>query len=179
MAKRREEILLNTGVCVVRSWRKTDKGDLVRYANNRNVSRNLRDAFPFPYTHADAEYWLDYARSREPETNFAIEVDRHAVGGIGFTLQQDVYKRTAEIGYWLAEPYWGRGIVAAALTTVTDYAFAHHDLTRIYAGVFGWNAASMRVLEKAGYTREAVHRNAVTKDGQQTDEVIYVRFRES
>ena len=178
MLGRRSEVRLDAGICIVRSWKKGDKADLVRYANKRSVSRNLRDAFPYPYTAADADYWLDYVRSREPETNFAIEVDRQAVGGIGFTLLQDVYRRTAEIGYWLGEPYWGRGIGTSALKAVTAYAFAHHDLARIYAGVFGWNAASMRILEKAGYTREAVHRNAVTKDGELTDEVIYVRLWE-
>lgn len=166
------------GNSLVRSWRKTDKADLLRYADNIRVARNLRDAFPYPYTASDADYWLDYVRARDPQTNFAIEVDGQAVGGIGFTLLQDVYRRSAEIGYWLGEPYWGRGIVADALKVVTDFAFANHDIIRIHAGVFGWNDPSMRVLEKAGYVKEAVLRNAVFKGGQFTDEVIYVRFRD-
>ena len=176
--RRKPEIEMDAGVCLIRSWRRSDKASLLRYADNRNVSRNLRDAFPYPYTSDDADYWLSYARSREPETNFAIELNGEAIGGIGYTLNQDVYRKSAEIGYWLGEPFWGRGIAVAALRLVTDYAFRNHDLHRIHAGVFGWNPGSMRVLEKAGYEREAVHRDAVYKLGEFTDEVVYVRFRD-
>src|SRR5438105_2375513 len=95
LLQRRNEVRMDAGICVVRSWRKSDKSDLVRYANNAKVARNLRDAFPHPYTFDDADYWLSYVRSREPETNFAIEVEGQAAGGIGYTLMQDVYHHSA------------------------------------------------------------------------------------
>ena len=175
--RKRNEIEIKGAGCRVRSWRRTDKAALIEYADNPKVARNLRDTFPSPYTTEDADFWLSYARSREPETNFAIEFQGRAAGGIGFSLMQDVYRRTAEIGYWIGEPFWGRGIATDALMAVTEYAFENHDLARIYAGVFGWNPASMRVLEKAGYTREAIHRNAITKLDHLLDEHIFVRLR--
>ena len=101
-----------------------------------------------------------------------------AVGGIGILLQEDVHRRSAEIGYWLGEDYWGRGIVTEAVRRVTDWAFENFDLCRIFAHVFAWNPASMRVLEKAGYEYEGRLRQSVTKDGQTIDQVIYAIIRE-
>lgn len=114
----------------------------------------------------------------KPETNFAIDVAGEAVGGIGFTLQPDVAHRSAEIGYWLGEAFWGRGIASDALIAVTDHAFANYDLCRIYAHVFEWNAASARVLEKAGYAFEGRLRKSVTKDGQTIDQLMYAAIRD-
>ena len=111
-------------------------------------------------------------------THFAIAVDGKAVGGIGFHPGKDVGRRTAEIGYWLGEPYWGRGIVSEALRAVTEHAFAKHDLVRLQAHVFEWNTASARVLEKAGYTREARLRKSVTKEGRTVDSYLYALVRE-
>ena len=168
---------LDLGVCTVRSWRLDDTASLVRHANNRKVWRNLRDRFPYPYTSSDAEAFLRSVIGTTPETSFAIAVDGAAVGGIGLTLADDIHRRSAELGYWLGEEYWGRGITSAAVRAVTDYAFAHYDLVRIWAGVFHWNPASMRVLEKAGYTREATLRKSAFKDGQLVDEVIFAVVR--
>jgi ribosomal-protein-alanine N-acetyltransferase len=164
--------------CHVREWRTEDVESLVRNANNRNVSRNLMERFPYPYTAADAEGWIRRATSENPMTHFAIEVDGSAVGGIGFHLRTDVHHRSAEIGYWLAEPYWGRGIATEALRAVTEHAFANHDLVRLQAHVFEWNAASARVLEKSGYTREARLRKSVTKEGRTVDSFLYALVRE-
>jgi ribosomal-protein-alanine N-acetyltransferase len=163
--------------CVVRPWKKTDLESLVRYANNRNVWRNLRDRFPHPYTRQDGRWWLDHAAVSDAQTNFAIEVEGEAAGGIGFVIGEDVHRRTAEIGYWLGEQFWGRGIASAALIAMSDYAFKTHDLVRIYAGVFSWNPASMRVLEKAGYIQEAVLRSSVLKDGEILDQHLYANVR--
>jgi [ribosomal protein S5]-alanine N-acetyltransferase len=157
----------------LRAWAAGDEVSLVRHANNRNVWRNLRDAFPHPYTAADAKRWIETANPTTPITNFAIVVDGAAVGGIGLVLREDVFRRSAEIGYWLGEEFWGRGIATEAVRAVTDYAFATFDLCRLYAGVFDWNPASSRVLEKAGYELEARMKKSVTKDGETIDELIY------
>ncbi|MBX6313027.1 MAG: GNAT family N-acetyltransferase [Isosphaeraceae bacterium] len=167
------------GLCTVRSWRWGDEESLVRHANDREVWINLRDRFPHPYTREDAKAWLFLAGAQDPETNFAIAIGDEAVGGIGLTLNDDVFRRSAEIGYWLGRAYWGRGIATAAVRTITDFAFAHFDLCRIYAGVFAWNPASMRVLEKAGYTLEGRLRKSVTKDGKTIDRFLYAIIRES
>jgi ribosomal-protein-alanine N-acetyltransferase len=163
---------------VLREWKPGDEGSLVRSANSRRIWRNLRDAFPNPYTLADAEHWIKIANPTTPIGNFAIVVDGAAVGGIGLVLKGDVFRRSAEIGYWLGEQFWGRGIVTEAVRAVTDYAFATFDLCRVYAGVFEWNPASMRVLEKAGYEFECRMKKSVTKDGQTIDELIYAMIRE-
>jgi RimJ/RimL family protein N-acetyltransferase len=163
----------------LREWKSGDEQSLVRHANNRSIWRNLRDAFPNPYTLADAEHWIRIANPTTPITNFAIAIDGAAVGGIGLTLKDDVHRRTAEIGYWLGEEFWGRGIVTEAVRALTDYAFATFDLCRVYAGVFEWNTASMRVLEKAGYQFECRVTKSVTKDGQTIDELIYAIVRPS
>jgi RimJ/RimL family protein N-acetyltransferase len=162
---------------VVRPWNRADAAALVRHANDREVWRNLRDRFPHPYTAADAESWLGWVSGVEPATHFAIEVDGEAAGGIGFTILDDVHRRVAEIGYWLGRAAWGRGIATEALRAVSDLAFARHDVGRLQACVFAWNPASVRVLEKAGYVREATLRQAVTKDGATTDMHIYALLR--
>lgn len=164
--------------CTVRSWEWRDRESIVRHANNRNVSINLRDRFPYPYTDRDARNWLDTIVGFEPETYFAIDVAGEAVGGIGYTMQYDVARRSAEIGYWLGEQFWGRGIATEALIAVTNHAFATHDLCRIYAHVFDWNGASARVLEKAGYAFEGRMRKSVTKEGQTIDQLMYAMIRE-
>ena len=161
----------------LREWKPGDEEPLVRHANNRKVWRNLRDAFPHPYTVADAKHWIHIANSTMPITNFAMVVDGAAAGGIGLVLKDDVFRRSAEIGYWLGEEFWGQGIVTEAVRALTDYAFATFDLCRLYAGVFEWNPASMRVLEKAGYEFECRMRKSVTKDGETIDELIYAVVR--
>lgn len=163
--------------CTLRPWRDGDQVPLVRYADNRNVSGNLKDRFPFPYTPADADAWIAHAARQTPVSNFAMVVDGVAVGGIGVELGTDVFSKSAEIGYWLGEPFWGRGIATEALRAVTDYAFATFDIIRLEAGVFAWNPASARVLEKAGYTLEGRMRQAVVKHGRVGDRLIYGRLR--
>ena len=168
---------LELASCTVRSWEWRDRDAIVRHANNRKVSINLRDRFPYPYTISDARSWLEMVVGHEPGTNFAIDVAGEAVGGIGFTLQPDVGYRSAEIGYWLGEEFWGRGITTEALIAVSDYAFSRFDLCRLYAHVFEGNDASARVLEKAGYTFEGRMRKSVTKEGKTIDQLMYARNR--
>jgi len=164
--------------CVLRSWQPGDAVSLVRHANNRNVSGNLRDLFPFPYTAADANAWIDRTGGESPTRDFAIVIDGAAGGGISVRLGEDVYRRSAEVGYWLGESFWGRGIATEALRAVTDYAFATFgDVIRLEAGVFSWNPASARVLEKAGYTLEGRLRQAIVKDGRVCDRLLYGLLR--
>jgi RimJ/RimL family protein N-acetyltransferase len=165
------QLTLNT--CAVRSWRTSDAEALIRHANNYKIWLNLRDAFPHPYTRHDARAYIRSVRERVPETTFAIAVDDEAIGSIGFVLRHDVERVSAEIGYWLAEPFWGRGIASEALVAVTRHAIETHALTRVYALPFAWNAASCRVLEKAGYVLEARLRQSAIKDGAITDQMQY------
>jgi len=146
---------------------------LAAHANNRNIWINLRDRFPHPYTKADARAFIRWARAQRPETAFAIAVGDEAVGGIGFVMNADVERVSAEIGYWLAEPFWGRGMTTEALVAATKYAVEAHGLTRIYALPFAWNQGSCRVLEKAGYILEARLRRSAIKDGRITDQLQY------
>ena len=157
----------------VRSWRATDLEPLVRHANNRNIWINLRDRFPFPYGHGDGRRFIRAARKMVPETFFAITVGGEAVGGIGYVLQHDVERVSAEVGYWLGETFWGRGITSEALAAVTRYAIEQHSLTRLFAVPFAYNTASCRVLEKAGYIVEGRLRRSAIKDGQIIDQLQY------
>lgn len=169
---------LELSQCTLRPWQPNDVAALVRHANNRNIWRNVRDRFPHPYTQEAAEIWVRVANHNPYEPALAIEVSGEAVGGLGLIFGRDIDRRSAEIGYWLSEEHWGHGIVTEAVQALTQYAFAHFDLARIWAGVFEWNPGSMRVLEKAGFVREGVLRKAATKDGQTIDVVMYAIVRD-
>ena len=162
----------------VRSWRQEDAPSVARYADNRKIWINLRDAFPHPYRLADARTFINTCMSRKPETFFCIAHEDTSIGSIGFSVHTDVERFNAEIGYWLAEPFWGRGIMTGVLKAVTEYALSAHDLNRIYALPYEWNPASMRVLEKAGYICEGRMRHSAFKDGRFVDQLLYAFTRE-
>lgn len=168
---------LDLGICRVRSWRASDLSSLVRNANNRRIWINLRDRFPFPYTEDAGRQWLAFVTAANVESNFAIEVDGAAVGGIGFIPGTDVERISAEVGYWLGEAHWGRGIATVALGGISEYAFEAFDLHRLFALPFAENLASRRVLEKAGYRLEAILRMSAIKDGRILDQALYSRTR--
>lgn len=168
---------IDCGLCTLRPWRKSDKHSLIRHANNRNVSRNLEDVFPYPYTDADADAWLSRQDGLSP-WRFAIAVEGEPVGGIGLDVRGDIQRHSAMIGYWLGEAYWGRGIMTRAVGALTERALAAPDLYRVYAFVFAWNKASMRVLEKAGYQREGILIRSGVKDGVLFDQVLYAITRD-
>src|SRR5262249_24820008 len=128
--------------CTVRSWAHTDVPALAAQANDREVWLNLRDRFPHPYGQADAESWITCASGQKPHRSFAIAFKEAAIGGIGLEIQEDVHRRSAEIGYWLVRTYWGRGVATAAVGAVTSYGFQSLGLCRIYAMVFEHNGAS-------------------------------------
>jgi len=159
--------------CTVRSWEPGDVPSLVRHANNRRIWLNLRDRFPHPYTSGDGTSFIRRVRASQPQTTFAIELDNEAAGGIGFMLLPDVERVSAEIGYWLGETYWGRGVCTEALRAVTQYAIEQHGLTRVFALPFAHNAASCRVLEKAGFVLEGLLRRSAIKDGRIVDQKLY------
>ena len=162
---------------VIRQWKNEDLQELVSQANNINVWNNLRNYFPHPYTEEHGKAWLEKVVNALPAINMAIEADGKLVGGIGLILNGDVYIKSAEIGYWLGEQYWGKGIATEAVRQMTEYAFYYFDLVRLYAEVFETNKASMRVLEKNGYYLEGVRRKAVFKNDVLMDDYIWVKLK--
>ena len=159
--------------CEVRSWRESDVPALARHANSPKVASELRDRFPSPYGIDDARTFIAFARRQDPPTQLAIAVEDEAVGGIGFTPHADIERVTAEIGYWLGEEFWGRGITTAAVRALTAHAVRTAGLTRVYAVPFARNGASRRVLEKAGYALEGILRRSAIKDGRIEDQALY------
>jgi len=166
------------GEFMIRDWAGDDAASLVRYANNRKVVRWLRDRFPSPYTAADAEAFLAAVSRQDPRTVFAIATPQEAIGGIGLEFGSDVHRFTAELGYWLGEPFWGRGIMTAAVRRLTDWAFGHLEVHRIYASVFEGNVPSVRVLEKAGFEFEGRLRAGVFKNGRILDQLLYAQVKD-
>lgn len=164
--------------CEIRPWRADDAAALARHANDREVWLNLRDAFPHPYGLDDAHRFLAMVDRQTPTTFFAIEVDGEAAGGIGLSLRDDVERLSAELGYWLARPHRGRGIMSAAVRAFTHDRMAAHGLLRVFAVPYARNTASARVLEKAGFVCEGRMRRAVIKDGQVLDALLYACVHE-
>jgi len=168
---------LVTSRCILRAPTGADAGSLAKHANNRKIWLNVRDMFPHPYTVPDAQKWIARVASEEPRHSFVIEADGEAAGGIGLKRGADVERMTAEVGYWLGEEFWGRGVATEAVKAITEYGFATLELVRIFAVPLANNAASSRVLEKAGYEKECVMRNACIKDGKILDMSLYARIK--
>jgi [ribosomal protein S5]-alanine N-acetyltransferase len=159
----------------LRNWRESDESSLVKYADNPKIWLNVDDIFPHPYTSQDAKFWV--RQTAQSKTDFAIATGSEAIGGIGLRPQANIYRRSAELGYWLGEPFWGKGIATQAVKTIVQYGFINFDLVRIYAQVFEWNPASMRVLEKNEFKREARLEKHVTKNGKTIDAYLYANIR--
>jgi len=157
----------------LRPWRLADAASLAKYANNLNVASQLRDRFPHPYTLADARSFIQSVTGARPTMQFAMVIDGEAGGGIGFFPGADVERFSAEIGYWLGEPHWGRGITVEAVRLASAYAFDTCNMLRLFALPFASNVRSTRVLEKAGYTREALLRSSSVKHGAPRDQALY------
>ena len=162
----------------IRSFHKNDIESIVRYGNNRNVSIHLRDTFPYPYRRSDAQAWLKFVATQSPEANFALASQEELVGGIGLRLLGDVDCVSAELGYWLGEPFWGKGIATEAVKHFLPFCFREFEIARIYAEVFSGNEASIRVLEKCGFEAEGIMRQAVVKDGVLKDKFVLALRRE-
>jgi RimJ/RimL family protein N-acetyltransferase len=164
---------LGGSLCTLRPWHPRDADALVKYANNANIARHLRDRFPHPYTMRDARAFIHSCATVRPHVSFAIVVDNDAAGGIGISNGSDIERFSAEIGYWLGEPLWGRGIAVEAVRLMSEYAFDTCGLLRLFALPFADNRRSTRVLEKAGYAREAILRSSAVKDGTVRDQALY------
>jgi RimJ/RimL family protein N-acetyltransferase len=160
-------------LALVRSLIASDAEPLARHANNPNIAAQLRDRFPHPYAVADARAYIASLRAQHPPLSFGIVVNGEVAGGIGFAPGHDVERFSAEIGYWLGEAHWGRGITVEAVELVSRHAFISHHLHRLFALPFADNAASIRVLEKAGYVREATLRASSVKNGLVRDQALY------
>ena len=162
---------------VLRDFRISDVDSLVRHANDPMVARWLRERFPSPYTRHDATTWIRHRLAERPATNLAIANAHELIGGIGLELEQDVYRHSAELGYWLGKEFWALGIASAAASRMCEYAFRDLDLMRLHASVFAPNLGSARVLEKAGFQCEGRRRDAVLKHGELMDELVFARLR--
>ena len=169
---------LKVGKYVIRDLRIDDAPSIAKYANNRKISINLRDGFPYPYQLSDAENFLSKVAKQNPRTVFAIANDKEAIGSIGLMPGEDVHRFTAEMGYWLAEPFWNKGIMSEVVSRFTDVAFEKFELNRIFAEPYIDNTASVRILEKAGFVLEGTLRASVFKDGKVLDQFLYAKLRQ-
>ena len=161
-------------------WNPSHVESIARYADNPKIAANLRNVFPSPYTRKDAETFIRACmeQGEEGQLNRAIVADGEAVGGISVTCQADVYCRSAELGYWLAEPFWGKGIMTYAVGGLCAAAFDRFPILRIYAEPFAHNRGSRAVLEKNGFQLEGILRQSVWKRGQVLDSCLYALLRE-
>jgi RimJ/RimL family protein N-acetyltransferase len=162
----------------LRAFSMDDLDDLVRYANNPNIAKNLTDLFPHPYSREDGMKFIKMTMEQNPRQVMAIAIDGEVSGAIGVHPQTDIHRKNAELGYWLAEPFWGKGIITEAVKQMVDYGFRTFDIDRIYARPFGDNRASQRVLEKAGFKLEARFKNTLIKNGVYQDELVYAVRRQ-
>lgn len=161
--------------CQIRKWKLSDAKDLAIALSNRKIQDNLRDGLPYPYTEQDgADYISAMLSANEDETFvFAITADNKVVGSIGVFRQENIHRQTAELGYYVAEEYWGKGIMTKAVKQICEYVFDKSDIIRIYAEPFAYNIASCRVLEKAGFRYEGTLRSNAVKNGNVIDMKMY------
>ena len=167
------QMQLNGNNITLRAFKQQDAETLATLLNNSRVVANLRDYIPFPYTPKDAMDFIHLCQEENPRQNFAIEHNKLFVGSIGLVKQVDVYRKSAEIGYWIGEPYWGKGIATEAAKLITAYGFEQLELLKIFSAVFDLNKASQRVLEKAGYKLEAIIEKAIYKNHKLGEECRY------
>lgn len=164
---------------ILRPWTITDAPQLALVANNKKIADKLRDGLPFPYSLKDAQNWLNIILpENNPPRFFSISIDKQLVGSIGIVSKTDIYRKNFEIGYFLSEEFWGKGITTMAIKAATSYAFKNFDIVRIYAEPFSDNIGSRRALEKAGFNLEATLKRNVIKNGIIKDSCIYSVLRE-
>ncbi len=158
---------------ILRKWNAQDLESLMHHADNAKIAKNLTDIFPHPYTKESGEWFINFANEHTPTRIFAIDIDGEACGAIGIHPQEDIFKHNAEIGYWLGEAHWGKGIMTQAIRSIVDYGFKTFDIHRIFARPFGSNIASQKALEKNGFNLEAHFIKTIIKNGQLEDELVY------
>lgn len=166
--------------CRIRKWELSDARDLSIALSNKKIQDNLRDGLPYPYTEEDGAAFISAMLSEDENDTFAfaITVDGTVIGSIGVFRQGNIHRQTAELGYYIAEEYWGRGIMTEAVKQICEYVFSKSDIIRIYAEPFAYNAASCRVLEKAGFQYEGMLRNNAVKNGKVIDMKMYSLLKE-
>jgi [ribosomal protein S5]-alanine N-acetyltransferase len=157
----------------LRPWSLNDLDSLVKYANNFEIAKFMTDQFPHPYKRENGEAFISFATKDDPIHIFAIEIAGEAAGGIGLHPQSDIMRKNAELGYWLAQPFWGQGIITKAIGQMVDFGFKTYDITRIYARPFGTNIGSRRALEKAGFILEGRFEKTIFKNGEFLDELVF------
>ena len=163
----------------LRKWKASDADHLTLLANNINIARMLTDKFPHPYTKTNADWFIDFANSHKPQQIFAIDIEGKACGGIGIHPQDDVFRKNAELGYWVGEPYWGNGIMTAAIKQIVEYGFKTFEIERIFARPFGSNIASQKLLEKLGFQLEAKFDKIAIKMDEWEDLYVYAVRRDN
>lgn len=171
-------MIVSNGDIVIRHLEVEDIPIMAELANNINVAINLRDAFPHPYTYNDALNYYHMVKAQYSETFFAIEYKGQYAGNVGLVVGTDVYRKSAELGYFIGEPYWNKGIMTQAVNLITEYGFRKLDVIRIFSGVFSFNIASQKVLEKCGFSREGISRNSIIKNGKIWDEIRYAKLKD-
>lgn len=157
----------------LRDWLIDDLDTLVKYADNLNISRNMTDSFPHPYTKANGKSFIEFATTSETSKLKAILYKGDVVGGIGLHAQHDIYRKNMELGYWLAEPFWGQGIMTEAIRQMCLWGFENLEVSRIFARPFGHNKGSQKALEHAGFALEAIIPKGFYKNDNFVDEYIY------
>lgn len=163
---------------ILRKWCIDDSKPLANIANNKKISDNLRDGFPHPYRLSDADDWIKMVLQKEtPSFFFAIDYNNELAGSIGAVIKEDIYRKTAEIGYFLGESFWGKGIATRSIKLMVDILFKQTDVVRIYAEPFFHNKASRSALDKAGFEHEATLKKNIFKNGVIMDSCIYACFR--
>lgn len=167
-------------ICKIRKWELSDATDLATVLSNRKIQDNLRDGLPYPYLEKDGiDFISSMLSANEDETfAFAITLDDKVIGSIGVFRQQNIHRQTAELGYYIGEEYWGKGITTDAVKQICEYVFKHSDILRIYAEPFAYNTASCRVLEKSGFQYEGTLRNNAVKNGKVIDMKMYSLLKE-
>jgi [ribosomal protein S5]-alanine N-acetyltransferase len=161
---------------ILRKWKRSDVAALAQIANNKNIADNLRDMFPFPYKKKDAKAWIENVKKQEITNNYCIEVDGAVAGSIGYFQKDDIYRKNVEIGYFIGEEYWGKGIATEAIRLLLEIVSKNCNAVRLYAEVFEHNKASMRALEKNGFYLESIRKKAVIKNGVVMDDCIWVKL---
>lgn len=154
---------------IIRPWEESDVVSLPKHLSNINIWNNCRDRLPFPYTEKDAEDFVRFAMEQAEQSEYCIEINNEAVGNIGFVRGTDVERFSAEIGYWLSDKYWNKGVVTAALKMAIEHYFHHSNVIRLFATVFEYNVASMRVLEKNGFQKIGILHKACLKNDRFID----------
>ena len=171
------EQVIGDGVSI-RNFLYGDAGGLAKYGDNPNIAMNQRECFPNPYTVEHARKWIAHVREHQATTRFVIATKKEAIGEIGVSIQPDVHRYSAEIGFWIGESYWGRGLMTKAISWMTEYCFTTLKIKRLFADVIEYNVASQRVLDKCGFTHESTARQHICKQDTFYDQLVYVLINE-